>query len=136
MEAPHASLTALGGGAGTKGEGTDLRVGRAAAELAKLRDPRLCCAGCRKCKLLAGQREIQSHHQHLVETYLSAKSLQPPWARRLALYPQAGDAGEENALFLAWQDLPPPRRRDDGGALAAHSGSGGLSYCSRWLAEL
>ncbi|XDA89498.1 hypothetical protein R6Z07F_019106 [Ovis aries] len=36
------------------------------------RNPRLRCAGCRKCKPLAGQRETQSHHQHLVETYLSA----------------------------------------------------------------
>ena len=39
MEAPHASLTALGGGAGAKGEGTDLGVGRAAADLAKLQEP-------------------------------------------------------------------------------------------------
>ena len=39
MEAPHASLTALGGGEGTKGEITARGVGRAAAELAKLQEP-------------------------------------------------------------------------------------------------
>ena len=137
MEAPHASLTALGGGAGTKGEGVARGARRAAAELAKLQEPQA---------VLRWLPEVQA------ACWSARNPVSPPASRgdvpvcrvtptTLGSPPRFVSAGSRwwgrNRTLLCVAGPPCAhaggKAGSVGGALAAHSGSCGLSCCTGGL---